>query len=744
VDNFPPIAKLSTVTPELPVPTNVMLEFTLTLSEDIVIPGYPASSVPITVTNGVATNPVFRTVYTASEMVFNVTATAQGLVTVTVAASAVADRNSNRNVVASNTLRVLFDTAAPTVLISPQVPYYAKHSTRRPDGAWEVLLRISELPRSFSLSMFNSTNSVLSAFQRRRDLDTAGVVMYSLLVRPLADGPINISLPATRFRDLADNRNALSTSRFVFDSARPVALITSSHPPISNASNILFTFYSNEDLNDWSAASPVVTNGAVHTLTLLNVTEGPWEGQRRQYYSFYVYIGADATVTVNLPEGRVSDLALNPCYALPTLTFVIDATPPGAVLTTTTRPVTNTPEVFNVAFTEVPFGLTADSVACYNCTVRGLVMVGPVPATSHTDVFAANPPVTYSFTIVPALPECDVLVFLRAGSYYDRAFNPSVAHSNGIRFHYDGIPPTVTLRTDTPFNADQTSVGPVFVRFSEPIVEFTPSHLRVRMGRAMHVEEANDSISDHFVVDVQPNVPGPALLSDVRVSVEEGKVFDPAGNGNVLSYLATVGAAERVLRFQYHFAPPPKFNFVPIVLLVVGLIAGGLAIIAYCVYMHYRIRWEMEHGIYRDPLMTLKAKTSGGTKALRRNLTFLQTYPTPYVVAIAPPDPDVELGEGGGAAAGAAAAGPKGKAKGSAPAKGRGGKTAGGKKRGGAAGARGGAGAAAGTAAARGRKKPGTAAAAAGVGRGRGGGGAAGKASKPRAGAAAGPAATPK
>jgi hypothetical protein len=112
----------------------------------------------------------------------------------------------------------------------------------------------------------------------------------------------------------------------------------------------------------------------------------------------------------------------------------------------------------------------------------------------------------------------------------------------------------------------------------------------------------------------------------------------------------------RQVRFFYHILPKVKFNIVPIVLVVAGLLSVVAVPGIYILYMRRRIRWERSRGIYRDAVLTLMASNDAATKALRVNLRFLRDYPRPYLAPKPPPPPppppvgegDLEAGSGEG------------------------------------------------------------------------------------------------
>ena len=450
--------RLSTDTPQSPVPTNSISPITLVVSEDIVIPGYPTTSIPLTVV-GATTSPVaFLSSATSTELSFNVTATQQGVITITVPTGALRDRNSIQNVVPSNTITILFDNVPPALMLIINAAFYARNDTLT-GGSWSVYLVVSEIPRRVSLDMVRCVNAVTVAgsFARRTDLDSgfaAGSNVYSFRATPLTDGPVFLTITAATFHDLADNWNVVNSTEAVFDTRRPIVTLKLLHPPVSNFTTAYFLVDVNEELQSLTLDALTVLNGVAHDLTLVNSTTGPWLGQTQSLYEFWVDPVAEGVVSVQYQSGSLLDLAGNPCVPSANISFLFDNSQPVMSLTTRTRSVTNTIETFVAAFSEVPFFLSTASFVCVNCTVAAVVRLGPVPPTNQTAVFVANPPVVYNVTVVATVPEGDVSVYMPAFAVQDRAKNGNV-QSNQITFHWDSIPPTVVVTCSTPLNANQ-------------------------------------------------------------------------------------------------------------------------------------------------------------------------------------------------------------------------------------------------------------------------------------------------
>ncbi len=253
----------------------------------------------------------------------------------------------------------------------------------------------------------------------------------------------------------------------------------------------------------------------------------------------------EGVVSVTFLPGAVHDLAGNPSLPSANLSFVFDAVTPLVNLTTRTRPVTNTVEVFTLSFTEAPFQLSNASFSCGNCSVVSVARLGPAPNTTYEDVFAGNPPVVYNVTLVPTTPEGVVSLQLPEGAVHDRARNGNAA-SPHIQFYYDSVLPTVVLTSATPLNGDQYNLQPVLLLLSERVVALTPRHLKPTRCDVRSVVPANGSTSGlEWVVTIEPWLPGPAILTEVKLEVSAAALYDPAGNPNVLSFLDAVNETVR-------------------------------------------------------------------------------------------------------------------------------------------------------------------------------------------------------
>jgi hypothetical protein len=113
-------------------------------------------------------------------------------------------------------------------------------------GTWETLLVLSEIPRSVGEVWLNVANGrrIPRSLSRRADLDSSfpsGSVVYSFAVAPAGDGPLNVSVSARSFKDLANNWNDGNWTSIVVDRVNPNVTLRVFHPPVSNLTSAYFT-----------------------------------------------------------------------------------------------------------------------------------------------------------------------------------------------------------------------------------------------------------------------------------------------------------------------------------------------------------------------------------------------------------------------------------------------------------------------------------------------------------------------
>ncbi len=241
-------------------------------------------------------------VYTA-----DITATAEGPVTIEVAAGVAMDNYSNPNVAATPHI-VTYDTTGPTVSLSSSVANPTNQSS------FIVTLAFNEPPLDFSTTDITVTNGTASQLQ------SADGTTYTAVIRPAADGPVTVGLDANVVTDAAGNANtAASTSvSTVYDGTSPTASISSSaaNPTNQSTFDVTITF------------SEAVTGFAVGDLTVTNGTASNLSTSDNRVYTAVITPAADGSVVVTLPSGSAADAAGNGNLAATPYSTVYDTTAP--------------------------------------------------------------------------------------------------------------------------------------------------------------------------------------------------------------------------------------------------------------------------------------------------------------------------------------------------------------------------------------------------------------------------------
>ncbi len=184
-------------------PTNAPFTATVTFSEDV--SNFEMADITVanaTVSNFVATS---ASVYTAL-----ITPTADGNVTIDVAADVANDAATNTNTAATQ-FSILYDTVKPTVAITSTV----SNPTNAP---FTATITFSEDVLNFEMADITLTNATASNFT------TTSASVYTALITPTADGTVSIDIAADVANDAATNTNTTATQlSTLYDATKPNA-----------------------------------------------------------------------------------------------------------------------------------------------------------------------------------------------------------------------------------------------------------------------------------------------------------------------------------------------------------------------------------------------------------------------------------------------------------------------------------------------------------------------------------------
>ncbi|MFC5401132.1 Ig-like domain-containing protein [Cohnella soli] len=358
----------------------------------------------ITITNGTVSNfqAVNSQMYTA-----DITAAANGPVTINVPAAVAADSYGNLNTAATPHV-VTYDTIGPTVNISSSVANPTNQSS------FVVTLEFNEPPQNFSADSIAVTNGTASQLQ------SADGLTYTAVITPTADGPVTVDMAAGEINDLAGNVNtaAATSVSTVYDGTPPTATITSSAGNPTNQSTFGVTITFSEAVTGFTIGDLSVTNG---TASILSTSDS-------RTYTANITPAEEGEVKVSLPSGKVADAAGNGNLAATPYETVYDSTSPTVIITSSaTNPTNQSPFGVTITFSEAVNGFDIGDLSVTNGTASNLI-------TSDNRTYTADIAPTENGTVAVSLP---------SGKAADAAGNGNTA-ATPFSTVYDATAPVLT------------------------------------------------------------------------------------------------------------------------------------------------------------------------------------------------------------------------------------------------------------------------------------------------------------
>ena len=416
----------------------------------------------------------------------NITPTADGLVTVDLAADKVLDAAGNSNLAATQ-ISVTYDTVKPAVTLATTAP--------DPTNASPIPVSIvfSKAVSGFELADLTVGNGTAA------NLVETSPGTWTVNITPSANGAVTVDLAADKVNDAAGNGNtAAAQFSVIYDSALPTVTLTTPSNP-TNTSPIPVTVSFSKTVTGFLLADLVVVNGTAGNL--IETAPGTW--------TVDITPTADGVVTVDLAAGMTTDAAGNGNSAAAQLSVTYDSVRPSVLLTTTVSSPTNaSPIPVTVGFSEVVTGFTLSDLVVVNGTAGNLVETAPG---------------TWSVDITP-IADGMVTVNLAADMATDAAGNGNTVAVQ-LSVSADYTQPTVLLSTTAP-DPTNTSPIPVKIEFSETVSGFTLADLSVGNGVAGNLQV--DTADRIWTVDI--SVVGNGA---VTVNLATAKAVDAAGNGNI-------------------------------------------------------------------------------------------------------------------------------------------------------------------------------------------------------------------
>ncbi len=413
-----------------------------------------------------------------------VTATANGLVSITLPANMANDAATNGNF-ASNTVSRTFDNIRPDVMIVSTAPDPL-------NTAFSAQAIFTESVSGLTLSDFTVANATLS------NLVTGNNQTYTFNVTPVTDGLVSISLPANMAADAATNGNTASgTFTRTYDVTSPGVVITTTAPDPTNAA-IPLTITFTEKVRNFVVSDVIVTNAALGSLSTVD---------SMTYFATATPV-ADGLVTAKIAAGAANDWATNANTASNTLSLTFDFTRPDVVVSSSVADPTNAAFTTTFAFSEAMRGFDLSDLTLVNATSSALI---------------TNDSIVFNATITP-LADGTVAVSIAANAVNDKAGNGNTA-SNVFSVWYDATAPTVVVST-TSANPTNTPF-PVAVTFSEKVRNFDANDLMLTNATASAFATTDSIVYTALVT--------PVANGNVSVKVNAGAANDWATNPNTAS-----------------------------------------------------------------------------------------------------------------------------------------------------------------------------------------------------------------
>ena len=241
----------------------------------------------ISVTNGTASNLVEVT--PGLEYTVDVTATADGEVTVELVQSAVSDEAGNDN--AAATAGWTYDSTPPAVTLANASGTYTNNETET------VTLTFDEEVTGLTAEDFTVTNGTASGLTPV----TAGLE-YTVDITASGQGSVTVELPADAVNDLAGNGNEAASVSYTYDGVAPTPTLTTGLTEPTEDETVTVNADFDEEISGLEVGDFNVTNGTASNL--VEVTAGT-------AYTVDITAVAAGEVTIELPVGAVVDIAEN-------------------------------------------------------------------------------------------------------------------------------------------------------------------------------------------------------------------------------------------------------------------------------------------------------------------------------------------------------------------------------------------------------------------------------------------------
>ncbi|GAA3936079.1 T9SS type B sorting domain-containing protein [Chitinophaga oryziterrae] len=345
--------------------------------------------------------------------------------------SSIKDAAGNNAVLTLNntgsTANVFVNTTHPSVVVSTTAPANV-------NAPYSVTITFSEAVTGFATGDITTTNATLS------NLQTADNITYTVLVTPVTDGDVSLTVDANATVNIGSNGNdASNTIHVMYDITTPV--ISSVGVPADGyykeGATMDFTVnYSEGVVVDVTGGTPyinvVLTTGTVHASYISGSGTGTLTFRYTVQSGDLDMDGPALGTNLQTNGGTIKDAATNDADGtlqnVSNLTNVfVNGIRPAVVVSTAAPALVNQAITATITFSEAVTGLTTGDFVTTNATISNL-------QTSDN--------ITYTVLVTPAADGA-VSISVPAAAAQNIAGNDNTA-SNTISFTYDGTAPVVT------------------------------------------------------------------------------------------------------------------------------------------------------------------------------------------------------------------------------------------------------------------------------------------------------------
>ncbi|KOF04374.1 hypothetical protein OB69_02370, partial [Roseivirga seohaensis subsp. aquiponti] len=468
-----PVAPTVSLSSPATSPTNGF-DITITFSEAVT--GFAVGD--ITVGNGTASNfnATSASVYTAS-----ISPTANGFVTVDVAAASVQDAGGVDNTAATQ-FSINADVNAPDVTITSAV-------ADPTNGAFTATFTFSEAVTGFAVGDITLGNATASNFT------ATSTSVYTADITPTTDGTVTIDVAANVAQDAATNGNAAAAQfSITADLTAPTVLISSTAAnPVNGAFTATFTF------------SEAVTGFSVGDITLSNATASNFTATSTSVYTALITPTTDGTVTIDVAANIAQDAATNGNTAATQFSLIADLTSPTVLISSTAANPINGAFTTTFTFSEAVTGFAVGDITVANGTASN---------------FSATSAMVYTALISPTTDGA-VTIDVAANVAQDAATNGNTAATQ-FSLIADLTSPTVLISSTAanPINGAFTAT----FTFSEAVTGFAVGDITLGNATASNFTATSTSV---YTALITPTTDGTVTI-DVAANVAQ----DAATNGN--------------------------------------------------------------------------------------------------------------------------------------------------------------------------------------------------------------------